>query len=103
MPASGQAAVGGRACTAHSPDTDLPPPHLGCFPALPSPLCRSKTALLYAAYAFVIAAAVAVGLAVALNCPSVASSSLFVLLVMLVLAWSAVWASTAGLKVGSDG
>jgi len=64
---------------------------------------RSKNALLYAAYAFIIAAAVGVGLAVALNCPSVASSSLFILLVMLVVAWAAVWASTTGLKVGSDG
>ncbi|KAI7837040.1 hypothetical protein COHA_009117 [Chlorella ohadii] len=63
----------------------------------------AKNALLYAAYAFIIAAAVGVGLAVALNCPSVASSSLFILLVMLVIAWAAVWASTAGLKVGSDG
>lgn len=52
---------------------------------------------------FIIAAAVAVGLAVALNCPSLATGSLFVLLFMLVLAWAAVWAATAGLKVGSDG
>lgn len=87
----------------HSP---LPSARPRSTPAPPHPNNahpRSKNALLYAAYAFIIAAAVGVGLAVALNCPSVASSSLFILLVMLVIAWAAVWASTAGLKVGSDG
>lgn len=86
-------------------------PHPRCRPSaakppLPTtlpPPPRSKNALLYAGYVFIIAAAVAVGLAVALNCPSLATGSLFVLLFMLVLAWAAVWAATAGLKVGSDG
>lgn len=87
----------------------IPPPSAPSRP-LPSHPPRtqktsacSKNALLYAAYVFIVAAAVAVALGVALNCPSLASGSLFVLLVMLVLAWAAVWASTTGLKVGSDG
>ena len=83
-----------------------PPLQTPCTPAncrLVSIASCSKNALLYAAYVFIIAAAVAVALGVALNCPSLASGSLFLLLLMMVLAWAAVWAATTGLKVGSDG
>lgn len=67
------------------------------------PVPRSKNALLYASYAFLIAAAAAAALGVALNCPGLATPSLFLLLALLVLAWGGAWLITAGLKVGSDG
>lgn len=68
-----------------------------------APRRRSKNALLYASYAFLIAAAAATALGVALNCPGLANPSLLLLLALLLLAWGGAWLITTGLKVGSDG
>jgi hypothetical protein len=51
----------------------------------------------------IITFAVMVALGTLLNCPGFVKASLFLLLAMLVLAWAAVAASTAALKVGNDG
>lgn len=79
-------------------------PALTAPPRLPCSMHRrSKNALLFAAYALLIAFAVATAIGVALNCPSLASPSLALLLLMLLLTWGAVWGTTTGLKVGADG
>jgi hypothetical protein len=51
----------------------------------------------------IITFAVMVALGTLLNCPGFVKAGLFLLLSMLVLAWGAVAASTAALKVGNDG
>lgn len=70
------------------------------FPGTP---CYSRTAALYACFSLVIAAAVGVAAGVLLPCPGLARGCLGALLAFILLAWAAVAASTAGLKLGSDG
>lgn len=84
---------------AAGPSTHTP---LSLAAHLPPHRC-SKNALLYVSYAFLIAAAVAAALGVALNCPGLTNPSLFLLLALLVMAWGGAWLITTGLKVGSDG
>ncbi|KAL4855091.1 Mitochondrial metalloendopeptidase OMA1 [Chlorella vulgaris] len=62
-----------------------------------------KNVALYACYVLVIASAAGVGLGAALNWPGMVKGSLVQLLLLILLTWAAVAASTAGLKIGSDG
>jgi hypothetical protein len=57
---------------------------------------------LYACYTLVIAFALALALGVLLSCPGLVKTCTAALLLIL-LTWAAVAASTMGLKVGSDG
>ena len=76
------------------------PVSLACH-RMPS-ACRKNVAL-YACYVLVIASAAGVGLGAALNWPGMVKGSLVQLLLLILLTWAAVAASTAGLKIGSDG
>ncbi len=58
---------------------------------------------MYACYTLVIAFALALALGVLLSCPGMVKTCTVALLLLILLTWAAVAASTTGLKVGSDG
>lgn len=83
----------------------LPPPaRSSSLPAsLACATCCSKNAALYACYTLVIAFSAAVALGVLLSCPGLVKGCTAALLLLILLTWASVAASTAGLKIGSDG